>query len=170
MRWLLPLALLLLAGPAFGQGPTPGRIASGYSGFGYSMNAGTIGSGASFNGMGYVFLPGVGLVPAYSTMTLRFPDYPSGRRGRRIEPAEPNAELRFKLPPGAILSIAGKRQEPKDGWVVYKTGPLPRYPETPLTVRLRLTHSGKAKNYSTVLYVWPGARVQRDYTLLSPVP
>jgi hypothetical protein len=170
MRWLLPLALLLLAGPAFAQGPTPGLIASGYSGFGYSSMAGTIGHGASFNGMGYVFLPGVGLVPAFSTMTTRFPNYAPRRRGRPLEAPEPNAELRFKLPPGALLAIDGKRQEPKNGWVVYKTGPLPRYPETPLTVRLRLTHSGKPTNYSMVLHVWPGARLRRDFTLLSPVP
>src|SRR3712207_1044405 len=70
LAWLTACAL-----PAPAQGVYPGMIRSGIGGFGFSPAVGTIGYGASYGGYGYVFVPGLGFQPAYSSTHLHLPGY-----------------------------------------------------------------------------------------------
>jgi uncharacterized protein (TIGR03000 family) len=166
---LVCLAWLPAAGAVHAQ-VYPGRIASGLGGFGFTPNVGTIGSGASYSGYGYIFIPSVGFVPAYSNATMSVTQYPMhGVRPRMAMVDEP-ATLDVKLPPGAELRINGHKVDVSEDQYTYSTRPLNPWLNYKVPVQVRWMKEGKPVVLTRLVNVFAGARVRIDYTRVPDAP
>jgi uncharacterized protein (TIGR03000 family) len=163
------LALTPMVG-AYGYGGRPGSIASGLGGFGFSPMAGSIGYGASFAGYGYIFIRGLGLVPAYAYQTERVAGLGrmSGRR-RGPAPIEPTAAfVTLKVPLGAEVWIDGQKSY-KTGWerAFHSQGLRPGVTYH-YDVRVRWRQAGKSVEQLRRVDVQAGDRLTVDFTTPAP--
>jgi uncharacterized protein (TIGR03000 family) len=162
------MAVLVLGLWATGAGAqvNPGMIRSGLGGFGYSPMAGSIGTGASYADMGYIFIPGVGLVAAYSPATLRFGRFRVGGRGYP-ELTEPVATITAELPSGATLRINGQTMKVRGTKYVYKSKRLRPRVDYDCMVRASWSEHGKEVTHTYQFKMFAGARRTVDFRRLA---
>jgi uncharacterized protein (TIGR03000 family) len=157
------LALLLVPAATSAQGVNPRAIASGLGGFGFAPMSGSVGSGASFSGYGYVFVPGVGFQPA-SAFTLT--PYPGGRRG---VPADARPGLvTFKVPPDAEVWIERWKTNKSGRERSFRLGPLRPGVVYSYRVRVRWKEGGQRVERRRRVDLRAGERVTVDFTRPDP--